>query len=94
MEDDVPSDVKQERLRAVEELEARISSEINQRFLDTEQEVLVETRREGRWTGRQRQGKLVHFEGECAVGELVTVRVERATAWSLQGRALPAPVPA
>jgi tRNA-2-methylthio-N6-dimethylallyladenosine synthase len=94
MEDDVPPAVKQERLHAVEELETRISFEINQRFLDTEQHVLVETQREGRWSGRNRQGKLVHFEGEAAAGALVMVHIEHATAWSLQGRALPAPVPA
>jgi len=94
MADDVPPEAKQERLRAVEQLEARVSAEINARLLDSEQEVLVETRREGRWTGRTRTGKLVHFEGEAAVGRLVRVRIERATAWSLQGTALPAPVPA
>jgi tRNA-2-methylthio-N6-dimethylallyladenosine synthase len=92
--DDVPAHVKQERLHAVEQLEARVSAEINQRFLDTEQQVLVESRREGRWTGRNRSGKLVHFEGEAEVGRTVDVRITHATAWSLQGTALPAPVPA
>jgi tRNA-2-methylthio-N6-dimethylallyladenosine synthase len=91
--DDVPAEVKQERLHAVEQLEARISLEINQQFLDREQEVLVESRRDGRWTGRNRPGKLVHFEGDARPGELVRVRIERATSWSLQGTALPATVP-
>jgi len=90
--DDVPVEVKQERLRAVEELEARISFAINQRFLDTQQEVLVESRRDGRWTGRNRPGKLVHFEGEAEIGRMAAVRIANATAWSLQGTALPAPV--
>jgi tRNA-2-methylthio-N6-dimethylallyladenosine synthase len=98
MTDDVPDEAKQERLKAIEQLEARISFEINQRFLDSEQQVLVENRRDGRWTGRNRLGKLVHFEGDArpniAVGDLVDVRIERATAWSLQGTALPAFVPA
>jgi len=92
MEDDVPQEVKQERLRAVEQLETRISAEINQRFLDTEQEVLVESRREGRWTGRNRAGKLIHFDGDAEIGRLVAVRITHATAWSLQGTALPARV--
>jgi tRNA-2-methylthio-N6-dimethylallyladenosine synthase len=91
--DDVPADVKQERLRAVEQLEARISFEINSGLLDSEQEVLVENQREGRWSGRNRAGKLVHFDGDARTGDLVRVRIDRATAWSLQGRALPAPVP-
>ncbi|MBI5285701.1 MAG: tRNA (N6-isopentenyl adenosine(37)-C2)-methylthiotransferase MiaB [Chloroflexi bacterium] len=92
--DDVPAAVKQERLHAVEQLEARVSLEINRGFLDTEQEVLVESRREGRWTGRNRLGKLIHFEGVAEAGQLVTVRIAHASAWSLQGTALPAPVPA
>jgi len=94
MEDDVPEHVKLERLHAIEQLEARISTEINRALLDTQQEVLVESRREGRWNGRNRTGKLIHFEGAADIGRLVTVRIEHATAWSLQGTALPAPVPA
>jgi tRNA-2-methylthio-N6-dimethylallyladenosine synthase len=93
MEDDVPTEVKQERLQAVEQLEARVSLEINRALLDSDQEVLVESVREGRWTGRNRLGKLIHFAGDAHVGDLVSVRIERATAWSLQGTALPAYVP-
>ncbi|MHB8378027.1 MAG: tRNA (N6-isopentenyl adenosine(37)-C2)-methylthiotransferase MiaB [Dehalococcoidia bacterium] len=92
--DDVPPEVKQERLQAIEQLEARISFEINQRLLDSEQDVLVEHRREGRWSGRNPAGKLVHFDGDAETGAMVRVRIGRATAWSLQGTALPAPVPA
>jgi tRNA-2-methylthio-N6-dimethylallyladenosine synthase len=94
MPDDVPPEVKQERLHAIEQLEGRISLEINRALLDSAQEVLVETRKEGRWTGRTRTGKLVHFKGDAGPGDLVDVRIERATAWSLQGTALPASVPA
>ena len=91
-EDDVPDDVKRKRLQAIEQLEARVSFDINQRFLDTEQDVLVENRREGRWNGRNRLGKLIHFEGDAEVGRMVRVHIDRATAWSLQGTALPVPV--
>ncbi|HYM16790.1 MAG TPA: tRNA (N6-isopentenyl adenosine(37)-C2)-methylthiotransferase MiaB [Dehalococcoidia bacterium] len=92
--DDVPAAVKQERLRAVEDLEARVAAEINARLLDTQQAVLIETRREGRWTGRTRGGKLVHFAGEAEIGRMASVRITHTTAWSLQGTALPASVPA
>ncbi len=92
--DDVPAAVKQERLHAIEQLETRISSEINAALLDSVQEVLVESRREDRWTGRNRLGKLIHFAGDAHMGQLVQVRIERATAWSLQGTALPALAPA
>jgi tRNA-2-methylthio-N6-dimethylallyladenosine synthase len=85
--DDVPDEVKRERLHAVEELERAISSEINRRYEGSEQEVLVEGRRDGLWHGRTRSNKLLHFAGEAAVGEIVRVRVERSSAWSLQGTA-------
>jgi tRNA-2-methylthio-N6-dimethylallyladenosine synthase len=94
MTDEVPAHVKHERLQAIEQLEERISFEINSALLDSEQEVLVESQREDRWTGRTRTGKLVHFSGESHVGDLVRVRIDRTTAWSLQGTALPAAVPA
>jgi tRNA-2-methylthio-N6-dimethylallyladenosine synthase len=83
--DNVPLEVKKERLHAVEELEERISTQLNARLQDTEQEVLVEGKRDGRWFGRTRSNKLVHFAGETQVGEVVAVRIEKATAWSLQG---------
>src|SRR5690606_9680307 len=85
MEDDVPQEVKRERLHAVEALEERISTELNLRLEGTDQEVLVEGRRESRWYGRTRSNKLVHFVGEASIGQVVNVRIEKATAWSLQG---------
>jgi tRNA-2-methylthio-N6-dimethylallyladenosine synthase len=85
MVDDVPPETKKERLHAVEELEERISTELNLRLEGTEQEVLVEGRHDGRWYGRTRGNKLVHFAGEAGVGDVVTVHIEKATAWSLQG---------
>ncbi|HEX5141635.1 MAG TPA: tRNA (N6-isopentenyl adenosine(37)-C2)-methylthiotransferase MiaB [Dehalococcoidia bacterium] len=85
MEDDVPAEVKKARLHAVEEVEGRISAEINAGYEGSEQAVLVEGKRDGRWHGRTRSNKLVHFMGEAAIGDVVKVRIERATAWSLQG---------
>lgn len=85
MEDDVPAEVKKERLHAVEALEERISTELNARYEGTDQEILVEGKRDGRWFGRTRSNKLVHFVGETSVGDVVSVHIEKATAWSLQG---------
>jgi tRNA-2-methylthio-N6-dimethylallyladenosine synthase len=85
MADDVPPEVKSARLHAVEELEAGISAALNDRLTGSEQEVLVEGRREGRWNGRTRSNKLVHFAGDASVGEVVRVRIDHAGAWSLQG---------
>ncbi|MPZ49335.1 MAG: tRNA (N6-isopentenyl adenosine(37)-C2)-methylthiotransferase MiaB [Dehalococcoidia bacterium] len=85
LEDDVPLEVKKARLHAIEELEARVSEAINLRLEGTEQEVLVEGRRDGRWFGRTRSNKLVHFVGDTAIGDVTTVHIDHATAWSLQG---------
>jgi tRNA-2-methylthio-N6-dimethylallyladenosine synthase len=92
LEDDLPAGVKKERLHAVEELEQEISTAINARYEGTEQEVLVEGRRDGKWHGRTRSNKLLHFVGEAAVGR-VRVRVDRASAWSLQGTAVEQALP-
>ena len=88
MEDDVPPEAKQTRLQAVESLEARIAGEINAALVGSVQEVLVEESRRGKWSGRTRTDKLAHFTGDCRIGDLVKVRVERASPWSLQGRAI------
>jgi tRNA-2-methylthio-N6-dimethylallyladenosine synthase len=85
LEDDVLLEVKKERLHAVEEVEGRISASINERLAGSDQEVLVEGKRDGRWHGRTRSNKLVHFAGDAAIGDVVSVRIERTTAWSLQG---------
>lgn len=94
LEDDVPSEEKMRRLHAIEELEARIAAEINTGLIGTVQDILVETRAGSRWTGRTRSNKLVHFTGEgLAPGDVVPVRIDAATAWSLRG-ATAAPVEA
>lgn len=90
--DDVPLEVKKARLQAVEQLQEPIARAINTRLLDTVQEVLVEDRgKYGRWQGRTRTNKLVFFDDpRFRQGELVPVRIEKTTPWSLQGRPLDA----
>ena len=108
--DDVPDAVKKERLQAVEELQRRISLEINGAYWGRDVEVLVEERKAGapddaaalpieRLTGRTRGAKLVHFDapaGRIASGALLDVRITHTGAWSLQGElaAVPAGDPA
>ncbi len=97
-EDDIPLAEKKRRLHAVEDLQARIALEINQQYVGNVQEVMVEEANfsHGRqqWKGRNRGNKWVFFpqpEPEDGTarnirpGDLVQVRIERATAWSLQG---------
>ncbi len=84
--DDVPPEVKKERLQVIEALHAESAARINSRLLGQAVEVLVEREQEGRSTGRTRHGQLVHFDATEVVGALVEVTVDRVTPWSMQGR--------
>lgn len=96
-EDDVPLTVKKQRLHALEDVQAHIAHEINQQYLDRIEEVLIEEENtsHGRqqWRGRNRANKLVFFPKPAdaqerrsqQIGDLVNVRIERVTPWSLQG---------
>jgi tRNA-2-methylthio-N6-dimethylallyladenosine synthase len=85
--DDVPADVKEARRKDLEELQTRISGEINAGLLGQTVEILVEAReRRGRWRGRTRNGKLVFFEDATELaGRLADVRIVWAGPWSLIG---------
>lgn len=83
--DDVPAEVKAERLHLVEELEARIAQELNSCYVGTVQEILVEGIRGGQPFGRTRTGKLVHLDALARVGELVNVRIDHAGPFALRG---------
>ena len=86
MQDDVSDDEKQRRLKVIEEIQESVSTEINARLLDTTQRVLVEGQRKGRWFGRNRNDKLVFFDHpDDLKGQMVDVRIERTSPWSLQG---------
>jgi tRNA-2-methylthio-N6-dimethylallyladenosine synthase len=85
LEDDVPQPVKMERLHIVEALQERIATEINAELLGTVQEVLVESRKEGKWMGRNRQNKIVHFIGPAKKGDVTQVEIQHTSPWSLQG---------
>jgi tRNA-2-methylthio-N6-dimethylallyladenosine synthase len=64
-DDDVPQAVKKARLHAVEEVQERISREINADYMGRVEEVLVESRQHAngqwQWRGRNRANKLVFF---------------------------------
>lgn len=84
--DDVPHEVKRERLHAVERVQERIASEINAALQDQVLDVLVEAQRKGRWEGRTRTNKLVFFDhDERWLGRMAQVRIVKTSPWSLQG---------
>jgi tRNA-2-methylthio-N6-dimethylallyladenosine synthase len=84
--DDIPVEVKKERLHKIEELQAAIASEINSQLQGQQVEVLVEGTKKGKWFGRTRSNKLVFFEdGGDWRGRLATVQIEKTSPWSLTG---------
>lgn len=85
MADDVPAAVKAERLHRVEELEHRISQELNNRYVGTVQRILVEGMRGDQPFGRTRSGKLVHLDTPARTGAMVDVRIQHAGPFSLRG---------
>lgn len=94
MADDVPQEVKERRRKELEELQERIAGEINAQLQGQTVEVLVEGQKNGQWYGRTRTNKLVFFTSPFDAtrpGQLVDVRIERTSPWSLKGIAATTP---
>jgi tRNA-2-methylthio-N6-dimethylallyladenosine synthase len=85
--DDVPRPVKEARHQALLALQTRISREKLARWIGRDVEVLVETRnRRGQLAGHTRHNVNVVLDGpDTLLGELIPVRVARATATTLVG---------
>jgi tRNA-2-methylthio-N6-dimethylallyladenosine synthase len=90
LEDNVPAEMKKQRLKAIEDLQSKIAGEINLRTLDTVVEILVEGKEKGKWTGRTRGDKLVFFSSTADhFLQLVNVRITHTSPWSLTGEVEP-----
>ena len=87
LDDNVASAEKVRRRKELESLQERIAGEISAGLMGSTVEVLVEGRKKGKWWGRTRTDKLVFFTDTIdRLGQLVNVRIESTSAWSLQGR--------
>jgi tRNA-2-methylthio-N6-dimethylallyladenosine synthase len=86
-QDNIPAEVKKERLNHVEELQTATASDINSRLRGHEVEVLVEGKKGGKWFGRTRSNKLVFFEdaGDW-LGQLAIIQIEKTSPWCLTGQ--------
>jgi len=77
---------KARRLHRVEELQKQISTEKHARLLGRKVEVLVEGQSKGKWYGRTRTNRLVHFPAaDDLSGQLVEIEITHTGPWSLQG---------
>src|SRR4051812_2454018 len=86
--DQVSHAVKRERMERLVELVQRRALERSNRFVGTEQEVLVEgpSRTDAsRLRGRTRHNKTVNFDGLAHAGDLTPVRITSATSTTLAG---------
>ena len=90
MAEQVPHEVKIERMERLVEVTQRIAAERNAARVGRVEEVLVEgpsRTDDALLRGRTRRNTTVNFTGDAAAGELVEVRIEHATSTTLRGRA-------
>lgn len=89
MEDNVPEEVKKERLYRLNELMKVISRESNERLNGQVLEVLVEGESKNNpdvLSARTRTNKLVHFTGpKDTIGKIVHVKITEPQTWLLKG---------
>jgi tRNA-2-methylthio-N6-dimethylallyladenosine synthase len=88
MPDQVPDGVKRDRIERLVDLVQRIAAERNASRIGGIEEVLVEgpSRTDpSLLRGRTRRNTTVNFEGAAEPGELVDVRIDRATSTTLGG---------
>jgi len=102
--DDVPAAEKKRRLNELLAVQEAIGMELNDTWVGRRTEVLVDEARRPRvhdhdgdrtggprLVGRNREHKLVHFDGpESLVGSVVEVAIERAGAYALSGHRIEA----
>ena len=79
-------DEKKRRLAILNEKVKEMSLRSNQKYLDCELEVLVESFKNGKFEGRTRNNKVVHLTGEdISTGDFVNVKITKASTWCLFG---------
>ncbi|TML89666.1 MAG: tRNA (N6-isopentenyl adenosine(37)-C2)-methylthiotransferase MiaB [Actinobacteria bacterium] len=93
MPDQVPEDVKRDRIERLVEVVQRVARERNEQRVGLVEEVLVEgpsRHGDGLLRGRTRRNITVNFAGTASPGELVAVRIDGATSTTLRGEQLSA----
>lgn len=86
-EDNIPAEIKKERLNQIEEIQTSIAANINSTLVGKTLEVLVEGKKNSKCFGRTRSNKLVFFDGDDnCLGRLVDVTIVKTSAWALQAK--------
>ena len=86
MQDDVTDEEKWRRFRVIEKLQEQITTEINERYLDTTVPVLFEGQKKGRWFGRTPTNKLVFVDSSAdLLGAIKNIHITWAGPWSMVG---------
>jgi tRNA-2-methylthio-N6-dimethylallyladenosine synthase len=91
MTEQIPDEVKRDRIERLVELVQRIAGERNAERVGRVEQVLVEgpSRTDPAYLrGRTRRNTTVNFLGDAAPGDLVDVRIDRATSTTLGGSQL------
>lgn len=89
MPDDIDVETKKDRLYSLNTLVKKYALMNNQKYLNQVVEVLVDgpsKKDENVWSGYSRHQKLVNFVGaDCAVGDIVKVKITSVKTWFLSG---------
>ena len=86
MVDDVPKEVKKERLDLINSTQEKIVTDINKKLIGSKTEILIEGQKEERWYGRNRNDKIVFIDDNNVVpGSTLTVQIEKSSPWYLEG---------
>ena len=86
MGDDVSRDEKKWRMAQIVEAQKKISHELNLKYINTYQNVLIENFADNTFSGRSRLDKLVYLNGkDIEIGDFVEVRIKETRTWSLTG---------
>ena len=86
MVDDVPPEVKKDRLIQINESQEKIVTKINENLLNQTFDVLIEGKKEDKWFGRNRNDKLVFLDDtDVSACETINVRINKTSPWYLNG---------
>jgi tRNA-2-methylthio-N6-dimethylallyladenosine synthase len=85
--DDVPAEEKERRRVVLDELQGRVLTRVNEKFMGQTLQVLVEDKSKDRWKGRTRNNKLVFFNDDTRdwKGKLASVKINWTGPWSMIG---------